>query len=201
MRDAGRPVVARLRAPGWRDPRLVVGVLLIAIAVTGVVAVLRAADDTVPVYAAAEPLAPGAVLDESSVAVAHVRVGEGYLEAVDDAPWGAVLTRTVGEGELIPASAVESPEAYDARRVAVLATVPVASDVTVGAAVDVWATPAEGGASARVAASLPVAEVERDDDAFGLSGTTVYLAVPQDEVGALLDALATAAAVAVVGAG
>ncbi|WP_062302722.1 SAF domain-containing protein [Demequina subtropica] len=201
MRDGTRPLAARVRPPGWRDPRLVVGVLLIAIAVAGVVAVLASADRTVPVYAAAAELAPGTVLDESTVAIAHVRVGAGYLEAPASAPWGAVLTRAVGEGELIPAGAVVDAGSYGGRRLAVVATSPVAPEVGAGTVVDVWVTPAGGGPSERAGESLPVASVSRDDPGFGLGGETVYVIVDADEVGGLLDALAHADAVAVVGEG
>ncbi|WP_169747632.1 SAF domain-containing protein [Demequina iriomotensis] len=201
MRDHGVPVVARLRAPGWRDPRLVVGVLLIALAVAGVVTVLRAADRTAPVYVAARDLAPGTVLDADAVAIAHVRVGAGYLDAGADAPWGAVVARAVGAGELIPAGAVVPSEDFGSRRVAVVATSPVSADVGTGAVVDVWVTPAEGGGSARAGEALIVAAVERDEDAFGLGGETVYVVVEEAAVGGLLDALATAGAVAVVGSG
>ncbi|WP_156158961.1 SAF domain-containing protein [Demequina gelatinilytica] len=201
MRDGTHPVAARMRPPGWRDPRLVVGVLLIAIAVAGVVSVLAAADRTVPVYAAAAELAPGTVLDESSVAIAHVRVGGGYLEAPAHAPWGSVLTRAVGEGELIPAAAVVDAGDYDSRRLAVVATSPVAPEIGTGAVVDVWVTPAGGGTSERVGDALTVASVSRDEAGFGLGGETVYLVVEAEQVGALLDALAHADAVAVVGEG
>ncbi|WP_062467078.1 SAF domain-containing protein [Demequina maris] len=200
MGDDVQVVAARLRPPGWRDPRLVVGVLLIVIAVVGVALALRAADRTTPVYAAAGTLAPGTVLDDSHLVVAHVRVGEGYLEAPGDAPFGRVLTRAVGEGELVPAGAVAAREDFDGRPVAVVASAPVADGVDAGAVVDVWVTP-DGGGSARVGESLVVSAVQRDDGSFGLGGETVYVVVPADQVGDLLDALATAAEVAVVGLG
>ncbi|MDN4474889.1 SAF domain-containing protein [Demequina sp. SYSU T00192] len=200
MGDEVQAVAARMRPPGWRDPRLVVGVLLIVVAVVGVAASLRAADRTSPVYAAAGALAPGTVLEESDLVVAHVRVGQGYLAAPADAPFGRVLTRAVGEGELVPASAVAAREDFDGRPVAVTASSPVADGVEAGALVDVWVTP-EDGSSTRVGESLPVSAVEREEGSFGLGGETVYVVVPEDRVGALLDALATAAEVAVVGIG
>ncbi|WP_062291557.1 SAF domain-containing protein [Demequina phytophila] len=192
-------VAARLRPPGWRDPRLVVGVLLIVVAVVGVAAMLRGADRTAPVYAAATDLAPGTVLDESTLVVAHVRVGDQYLGAPDQAPFGSVVTRAVGAGELLPASAVAAREDFDGRPVAVVTTAPVAAGVDAGSVVDVWVTP-EAGASERVGESLPVSAVERDEGSFGLAGETVYVVVPADDVGLLLDALSAASEVAVVGA-
>ncbi|WP_062518592.1 SAF domain-containing protein [Demequina silvatica] len=198
MGEQVQAVAARLRPPGWRDPRLIVGVLLIVVAVIGVAALLRGADRTAPVYAAATDLAPGTVLDESNLAVAHVRVGDGYLEAPEQAPFGAVVTRAVGAGELVPAGAVAAREDVDGRPVAVVTTAPVAEGVDAGSVVDVWVTP-EAGSSERVGESLPVSAVDREEGSFGLGGETVYVVVPADQVGLLLDALSGAAEVAVVG--
>ncbi len=202
MDAPARPVAARLRRPGWRDPRLVVGVLLIAVAVAAVATVLRQADRTWPVYAAHGTLVPGTVLEPSDLAVVHVRVGDGYLAAPADAPWGGVLTRTVGDGELLPAGAVAARDAYDGRPVAVTAGSPVSEAVEPGALVDVWVTrDGDPPSSARVAESVAVSAVERDDGAFGTGGDTVYVMIAADDVGRLLDALAADGEVTVVGIG
>lgn len=195
-----RPVAARVRPPTWKDPRLVVGLVLIAVAVVAVVSVLRDADRTVPVYAAHGTLVPGTVLDESTVAVVHVRVGEGYLESPADAPFGRVLTRTVGDGELIPASALTDPDGFDGRPVAVVTTAPVAEAVRPGMLVDVWVTP-EDAPSERMGEALVVSAIDREEGGFSLGGETVYVVVPAQDVGTMLDALASAAEVAVVGIG
>ncbi|WP_296666181.1 hypothetical protein [Demequina sp.] len=197
-----RPVAARLRRPGWKDPRLIVGVLLVAVAVVAVATMLRAADRTAPLYSAHGTLVPGTVLDESNVAVAHVRVGDGYLSAPDEAPWDRVVTRTIGDGELIPAGAVVDREDFGGRPVAVTASAPVSEAVRPGALVDVWVTrDGDPPASERVGESLVVAAVDRDEGAFGVGGETVYVVVDADGVGAMLDALASAGEVAVVGIG
>ena len=195
-----RAVAARLRRPGWRDPRLIVGVMLIAAAVAGVALTLREADRTAPVFTARAVLVPGTVLEESHVTVAHVRVGDGYLAAPDAEPWGLVVARTIDEGELIPASALVERDAFDGRPVAVTATMPVAETVVPGAVVDVWVTDA-GAGSRRVGESLVVSAVDREDGAFGTGGETVYVVVAAAEVGALLESLATGDEVAVVGIG
>ena len=52
MSDLPTPTASRVRAPSWRDSRLLVGLLLVLLStVLGSVVVARA-DDRVPVYAA-----------------------------------------------------------------------------------------------------------------------------------------------------
>ena len=60
--DAATPA-QRVRRPGWRDPRLWIGVVLVAGSVVAGARLLAAADDTVQVWAAATDLGAGARAD------------------------------------------------------------------------------------------------------------------------------------------
>ena len=94
------PIAGRLKRPTWRDPRLLIGIALIALSVVSVGSMVRSADTTVPHYAASEVLTPGTVLTQANVVVTRVRVSQGeYLGADADAPWGQVVTRVVEPGE------------------------------------------------------------------------------------------------------
>lgn len=205
--DEGVPVAGRLRRPGWKDPRLLIGLLLIAVSIVGVSAIVSAADRTTPYYVAKSTLTPGTVLAIDDLAVAHVRIGSGgYLLADGTAeaePWGQVVTRVVEEGELLPAGALASADAFDSRPVAVVTTSPVSADVRPGSVVDVWVT-ASGGEgppdSTLVGEGLVVADVNRDQGAFSAgSSETVYVVVPRAGLEGFLEALAMEGAVSVVG--
>lgn len=201
------PVAGRLRRPGWKDPRLLVGVLLIAVAIVGVSAIVQGADRTVAYYAADTTLTPGMVLDEGHVAVAQVQVADDVYVAANATaqPWGQVVTRVIEQGELVPASALESPTDFDGRPVAVVTTSPVAPDIVAGSQVDIWVTApnAQGDPmSSLVGEQLVVADVMREDGAFSMSrAPTVYVVVPADQIQPLLQALAVDGDVAVVGRG
>ncbi|WP_062132024.1 hypothetical protein [Demequina aestuarii] len=205
--DERAPVAGRLRRPGWKDPRLLIGLLLIAVAIVGVSGIVNAADRTTPHYVAHATLTPGMVLGADDLAVAHVRVGEGAYITADGAgdtePWGQVVTRVVEEGELIPARALASPDEFDGRPVAVVTTSPVAADVRPGSSVDVWVTHADGEGEAHsslVGDGLVVADLDNDDGAFGAGGgETVYVVVPRTGLEDFLEALATGGEVSVVG--
>ena len=105
MSDLPTPTASRLRAPSWRDSRLLVGLLLVLVStVLGSVVVARA-DDRVPVYAAKGDLAPGQRLTDADVVRVDVLLGDGaagYLPA--DRPLAADTwsLRALRPGELIP---------------------------------------------------------------------------------------------------
>lgn len=203
--DERSPVAGRLRRPGWKDPRLLIGILLIAISIVGVSAIVQGADRTVAYYAADGTLTPGTVLEPGDLAVTHVRVDAGPYLAVDAEaePWGHVVTRVVEPGELVPASALTGADLFDGRPVAVVATSPVALDVKPGSLVDVWVTgvdPEGVPSTALVGEGLTVADVVREEGAFSAVRTpTVYVVVPQEDLSQFLEALAVDGDVSVVG--
>lgn len=210
------PVAGRLRRPGWRDPRLLVGLVLIAVAVTAVSAMVRSADTTVPYYAARDTLTPGTVITEDDVVVVRARVsGGGYIAAdgsgddagngdagSTEAPWGKVVTRVVGDGELLPAAALADPEDFDGRTIAVRTALPLAAGIDTGSLVDVYLTVERAGApeTRLVASDLVVESVDTEDGSFSSSSTeTVYVVVPQGDLEDFLDALAADGDISVVG--
>jgi hypothetical protein len=203
MNEPSGPVAGRLRRPTWRDPRLLVGLALIALSVAAVSTIIRSADQTTPYYAARGPIAPGTVLSQDDVVIVSARVaGDAYV-ATSEEPWGRVVTRVVGEGELLPVAALSERDDFAGRPVAVRATLPVAASVGRGAVVDVYVTVEdESGrpATRLIGAALAVDEVVRDDTAFGAgSGETVYVVVPVRDVADFLEALAGGGEVSVVG--
>ena len=86
------PPAVRLVRPGWRDPRLVVGVLLVCGSVLLGARLLSASDDTTAVWATRGPVAAGARLDQGDLTVARVRFGtaeeSGFPGLQAEAWWG-----------------------------------------------------------------------------------------------------------------
>jgi hypothetical protein len=218
--DLPAPVAARLRRPGWRDPRLLAGVAMVAASVVLGSWAVRTAQRTVPVYVAREPIVAGQEVGPELLAVVDVRLGAvdvgRYLSADEPLPEDGTALRTVGAGELVPRTAVGDAADVDVRPVAVALVRPPAKAVTAGALVDLWFTPAEpesaaeeapatGGEAAAdtaphpLATGLTVAEVSRPDGGFSVAGAvTVQVLVPSASLPAVLAALSADGTVDVV---
>lgn len=212
------PTVARLRRPGWRDPRLVLGLVLVAASVALGSWAVSAAGRTVAVYAAAGPLTPGQALDARDLRTVEVRLGPGsgkYFLVGEPLPDDLVALRVVGDGELVPRSAVGASEELAVRAVAVPVTGALSDRVEDGALVDVWFVPSsEGDPAARgpepagaaaegepyeLARQVVVAQVAEAGGTLVTGGaTTLHVLVPTDDLPGVLAALAADGEIAVV---
>ena len=153
---APSPAATRVSRRRWRDPRMVVGVVVVAACALLGATMLGGADDTVGVWAATrsmnagEPVRQGDLV-RRDVHFAAQRDADAYLSADAPLPTGSTLARPVGAGEMVPRGALgtqgsgaltEVPLSVDAEA--------VPSTLRVGAVVDVWVTPddARAGGSA-----------------------------------------------------
>ena len=110
----GAPAALRGHRPAWRDPRLWVGIVLVAASVVVGARVLAAADDTVQVWSAADDLGAGQRVEADDLVAQRVRFADtdalaGYFTVDDELPADIELTRSVTAGELLPRSAVGTP--------------------------------------------------------------------------------------------
>lgn len=141
------PAAKRASAPGWRDPRLWLGVAIVAASMFAGSLVLGTSDHTVAVWAATEPLAAGHVLVPGDLTVRHVRFDDSgeagrYLSADRQLPAGLRLSRAVGAGELVPRAAAGPGTTRDQRQVPVsVAPGQVPPSVGAGDLVDVYVRP------------------------------------------------------------
>lgn len=193
-------VTPRVRRPSWRDPRLGVGVLLVAGSVALGSWTLSHADDTITVYSAATVLSPGQQLDADDLVSTQVRladVGDTYLTPENHAAADLVVLRTVGEGELVPLAALGSAESVQVRTVTVPVDAALAASIHPGAHVDLWvALPdPEAGAGGALSApeplveSVEVARVHEDTSIFaGADQMIAQVLVPVDDLAAVLEA-------------
>lgn len=150
LTDLATPQAQRLRRPSWRDPRLLVGLLLVLLSTALGGWVVSRADRTVPVFAAQHPLVPGQPVTADDVRRVDVLLGDGsaaYLSAAQDLPADLHALRSVGEGELIPSAALGSRDQVESQVVAVQVDTTSASMLQVGSIVDVFVNRPTGAAS------------------------------------------------------
>ncbi len=200
--DTAVPPATRSRRPGWRNPRLLLGLLLVAGSVVLGARLLAAADDSVGVWAVARDLPAGAAIDRGDLERRNVRfpdeeTADGYLAARDDLPEGATLNRPVSGGELLPRSAFASktgPELVELP-ISVLSD-DLPATVRQGSTVDVWVTrkvSAVGQArvrAVRVLTDVVVVAVPRTHDGLAPQSTRqVIVGVPTARTDDLGEAL------------
>lgn len=209
--DPDAPAAERLRRPSWRDPRLLVGLLIVALSVSGVIALLAAQNRTAQVYAADRLLTVGDQLTVEDLRVVDVQIDEvkdSYLSASEQLPSESQIITIVQEGELVPRRAVGPQDPQGRQAVTVEVDHTLARGVEPARMVDVWA--ADAGAVGqqqevevqRIAAGAQVAALTEASNTFGAQAVvTVELLVDPEELPALLAARSSAASLSVVPAG
>lgn len=141
------PAATRTSRPGWRDPRILLGVSVMAVSVLLGTWVMSSSDHSVAVLALRRDLPVGATVTAHDLQTERVRFSDGavadrYLSGTEDLPSDATAERSLHRGELLARSAV----APAVRKRVIEVPLGVDADdlpVTVGAGsvVDVWVVP------------------------------------------------------------
>ena len=187
----------RLKSPSWLDGRLVVGVVLVLLSVLVGAKIIASSDHYDAIWAASRDLAPGTTLVKADLLRVNVRFkdhGGVYISANGPSPVGRTTTQSLGNGQLIPLSALPSSPPVPVR----LVTIPVAklhmpsgNDLH-GVQVDLYVTPkAVGDAQAApplVLANVTIASTITDSALGGSNGSGVVLSVPLPYVDAVVAA-------------
>jgi hypothetical protein len=197
---------ARLKRPSWKDPRLLVGVLLVLVSVAGVVFLVGSADRATEVYAAKDGIDVGEPLTEANVVRAKVRLGETeqhYITAESGLPEGLVAVQRIGKDQLVPRGSLGEADALDRKPVAITVEGTLPSQAVAGARVDVWvAQPDAKNGFSEPKLLLPGAEIADlvpGSTTLGSAKTSVLMVLVDDSrMPALLGAQANEAKISVV---
>ncbi|WP_156411419.1 hypothetical protein [Nocardioides sp. Soil805] len=196
------PTAARAKPPGWRDPRLWVGVALVAVSVVAGARLLGGADDSVTVWSAATDLAPGDRLGADDLVATSVRFEEPadldrYLATDGPLPDDLQLVRGLGAGELVPAAALGSAEESDTVSLSLsFPTELVPSGIETGSVVELWVVPGDDARRTELAGpvldDVVVMDAPSAAEALGsvAVGRQLVLGIPRDESQALAELLA-----------
>jgi hypothetical protein len=190
----------------WFDPRFAIGIGLVIAAVIGVVSLVAAADETVPVVSARETLSPGERVTSADLVTRDVRIpgAEALYLAPSDIPAdGIVITRPVGAGELVPAASAGDVDGLEVTSMVLSLATRLPSSVDAGARVDVWA--ARSGADGSFAAptvlvsSALVISVVKDEGLMADDArSALEVLLPRDATARVLEAVANDAAISAV---
>jgi Flp pilus assembly protein CpaB len=132
----------RTRRARWRDGRLVLGVLLVAVTALVGSRLLATADDTTAVWVAKRAIPAGERLTGDDLTTVDVRFtgdeSEQYV-TTDNKLDGRVALRQIGAGELVPQEATAAKRDADRLEVPLaVAAGRIPADLAPGDLVDVW---------------------------------------------------------------
>ena len=197
---------ARLKKPSWKDPRLLVGILLVLASVVGVVSLVGAADQTVEAYTAREAIAVGEKLTVDKLNRVKVRLGDveqHYLTPAAGVEDGLVAVQRIGKDQLVPRESLGQLDALDRKPVAVTIDEVLPGQAVAGSRVDVWvALPDTRNGFSQPTLLLPgaeIAQISPGSTALGSARSTVVMVLVTDEqMPNLLGAQANKAKISVV---
>lgn len=197
---------ARLKKPSWKDPRLLVGILLVLASVVGVISLLGAADQTTEAFSAREPIAVGEMLTADKLNRVKVRLGDveqHYLTPESGLAEGLVAVQRIGKDQLLPRESLGRLDALDRKPVAVTIDEALPGQAVAGSRVDVWvANPDTRNGFSPPTLLLPGAEIAHittGSTALGSARSTVVMVlVPDEQMPQLLGAQANKAKISVV---
>lgn len=176
------PPARRHHRPGWRDPRILVGIVIVAVSVLLGVKVLASADDTVGVWALRKDLPAGTRVDAGEVERVQIRfddreAADRYLSADEPLPSDSVLQRAVGQGEMLPRNALAGADQALVEVPVSVEVDEVPSTVEEGSVVDVWVTPQTATAADKLADAalvlddVVVVRAPKGEDTLAPTGT------------------------------
>jgi len=189
-----------------RDPRLFIGLALVAASVLGVVGVVTAVDDGVDVYAAPGLLTVGQRIDASDLELRRVSLGpdnDAYLRVGELPEAGVIVSRSVGTGELVPRSAVGDVRGASTTTIVVTLATELGGTVRAGDELDLWSAPAleagRYGAPTVIASGAQlVRTVPVDGIVAGNEAARVEVLIPRREVARILFAVANGDALSAI---
>lgn len=188
------------------DPRLLIGLSLVAASMLGMLAIVTAVDDATSVWATRGALVPGQRVSTDDLIERRVRLGDTaslYATVSDQTVAGSLVQRPVPAGELVPVSALGQATTAALAPVMLSLRGELSRSIMPGGVVDVWATRQLGsGTWSAPAVIVPGAIVVRISEPSGMSvggaESAVEVLVPRNRLAAVLEAKANGDAIALV---
>ena len=169
-----------------RDPRFLIGILLIAIGVSAGIWIVDGANNGISTYVTAKDIAAGQSLDAGNLSLAKVQVPAGIYVAKGKLKEHSFAARSLAKGELLPLSATTLQQPGTQVMVVPLAQ-PLPESVHVGDAIDLYFSQETSKDSTLIAAGAVVVHEAVRGQFDGI--TRVELAIAHDQLAAVVSAL------------
>lgn len=196
----------RLKKPSWKDPRLLLGILLVLASTAGVVGLVGAADETTDVFAVDNSIPLGTRVTAEDFKVVPVRLGEvsgAYLPAAEGIPDNMVASSLLRKGELLSRADLGKADELDRKPVGLRVNDPLPAGTGAGSRVDVWVSmPDERNGfkePRQILTAAEISELSIDESVLGANrATRILVLVEDDDLPSLLSAQSNGAQISVV---
>lgn len=183
------------RRPAWRDPRLIVGLALIAVSIILTTSIVSAARGGATVYRATQAILPGDALGSHNIAPTRLDVDTSVYATADALAPGATVSEEVAAGEILRVSSIADTSAATARRLVITVSDSLPASVQAGDQLDLWSVQQSSGVqSGQGAVHLGVratlVRVLEQTTSIAAKGTRIEILVDEASVGAVLEATA-----------
>ncbi len=190
-----------------RDPRFIAGIALIIVSILLTTWIIQRSRGGEEVYQLLSPVAQGQPIEISKVSVVSARTGSNAYLPVGEIPDGAIATRSLSAGELLPKDAVSTAAEQDRRQVVINVATKIPSSVGVGSQVEVWSIDAstplqtEDAEPTLIAASAIILNISEPDTTMIERAQAVEISVTETDLTKVLAATGTTGALVIVPAG
>lgn len=190
-----------------RDPRFIAGIALIIVSILLTTWIIQRSRGGEEVYQLLSPVAQGQPIEISQVSVVTARTGSNAYMAVGEIPDGAVATRSLSAGELLPKDAVSTAAEQDRRQVVINVSTKIPSSVGVGSQVEVWSIETPGALQTEetepvlIAESAIILAISEPDTTMIDRAQAVEVSVTESDLAQVLAATGTKASLVIVPAG
>ena len=184
----------RVTVHPWRDPRLILGAMLVLVSTVVGAKVFAAQDDTVAYWSVSSSVVAGDKVDKADLVASKVRLDSSardhYVRVSDELPAGIeelTWARDLAEGELVDDSSLVVAADRSAGELPLsVATGSYPHDLRRGENVDVWVGPGPGEPpvekSKRVLKSARVLSTGSDDALGGSMARTILVGVTEGQL-------------------
>ncbi|WP_282852622.1 SAF domain-containing protein [Gulosibacter sediminis] len=180
------------------DPRLIIGIVLVAGSIAGVVGVVQSTAQTTTVYALGQAVAAGDTITAEQLTAVEVSAAtptELYLTEASAESY--IATRPIGAGELVPLTALGDADTSSA---AVVVSIPgeLPGGISTGTTVEIWSAAAGERMGTYDAPQVLVAQAQvirviEQDDFVATAQVDVELRIPDYEVATVMSATSNGA--------
>lgn len=190
-----------------RDPRFIAGIALIIVSILLTTWIIQRSRGGEEVYQLLSPVAQGQPIEISKVSVVSAHTGSNAYLPVGEIPDGAIATRSLSAGELLPRDAVSTAAEQDRRQVVINVATKIPSSVGVGSQVEVWSIDAstplqtEDTEPTLIAASAIILNISEPDTTMIERAQAVEISVTETDLTKVLAATGTTGSLVIVPAG